>query len=559
MYEGKALWDGDVTKDMATKRLPSRKEILTYRELSASIYIAFQDTAARFPGKTAVVDDAGRSYTYQNLAGKIRDFSAWLALELGVHKGDHVILMLYNSIEFCTVFLALNRIGAVAVPMPTKYKKEEVCSLFQKSDAGFIICDAHFEAYFEAYRDQTKMCILPEKAEKYALEPFLADAEALEVRLAEQKVKEDDAALLMFTSGTTSQSKGVTIKNYQIMHAVVSYQRILRVTEKEKAILPVPIYLITGLVAIFGLMMYAGGTVYLNKFFDNKRVLEDIRKYGITFFHASPTVFTLILMERENYPELPTLRMLVCGSSNMPPEKIKMLHRWLPRSEFRTVYGLTETTSPGTIFPSDASVSPYIGSSGIPIPGLEYKIVNDEGKEVPVGRQGEILVRGTNITEGYYRGSAPFMKGGWLDTGDIGYFNSEGYLYISDRKKDMINRGGEKICSFDIENLLLGIEGIEDSAVVGIPHELYGEVPVALVKLSRKGTLTEIKIKGILKEKTAGYKIPERILFADKIPVTENMKTDKKKIRQMFINLLHKENLHEKTSICESAGSSGND
>lgn len=313
MYGGKELWDEEVTKDIVRRTLPSHKEILTYRELPASIYSAFQDTAARFPGKTAVVDDAGRSYTYQDLAGKVRDFSAWLILKFGVHRGDHVILMLYNSVEFCTAFLALNRIGAVTVPMPTKYKKEEVCSLFQKSDAGFIISDEHFEAYFEAYRDQTKICILPETGD-YALKTFWADAEAAEISGVDREVKEDDMALLMFTSGTTAQSKGVAVKNYHIMHAVVSYHRILGITEKEKAILPVPIYLITGMIAIFSLMMYAGGTVYLNKFFDNKRVLENIRKYGITFFHASPTVFTLILKERENYPELPTLRMLVCGS-----------------------------------------------------------------------------------------------------------------------------------------------------------------------------------------------------------------------------------------------------
>ena len=484
--------------------------------------------------KTAVVDDWGRKYSYKDLLDKVQRFSAWLVLDFGVCKGKHVALMLYNSIEFCTAFLALNRIGAVVVPLPTKFRKEEIHSLLDKSEVEFVISDENFSDYFLAFKEKAKICMIPDGTEEYALRDFQGDVDHKAVYEIENSVLETDMALLMFTSGTTSRSKGVTVRNYNIMHAVASYQNVLGITEDEKAIIPVPIYLITGLVAVFGLMMHVGGTIYLNRFFDSKRVLADIQKYGITFFHASPTVFTLILKEREGYPKLPTLRMLACGSSNMPPEKIRMLHDWLPHSEFRTIYGLTETTSPGTVFPTDAANSSYIGSSGLPIPGSEYKVVDEDGNEVADGVQGEILVRGTNITENYYKMESQAIQDGWLNTGDIGYFNTEGYLYIADRKKDMINRGGEKICSFDVENKLLEMEAIDDAAVVGIPDELYGEVPVAVIKQKNSGRLTEEQIKAFLKSQMAGYKVPEKILFVDTIPVTENMKTDKRKIRKMF-------------------------
>ena len=540
MYKGEDLWKKPEIQ-VVKKTLSNGKVITTYPDLPKNIYSSFRATAERHMEKVAVVDDEGRQYSYKKMMEMTDDFSSWLIHEFGVTRRKHVALMLYNSIEFCTTFLSLNRIGAVVVPLPTKFKMEEVHALVEKSDVEFIICDEKFEDYFEKYQQNLNICVVPDGKEKYGLETFTSTKDLSAIEELEEKATDVDLALMLFTSGTTSMSKGVTIRNYNIMHAVESYHKVLGITEEDKAIIPVPIYLVTGLVAVFGLMIHIGGTVCLNRFFDAKRVLEDINKYGITFFHASPTVFTLILKERKHYPELPMLRMFACGSCNMPPEKIKMLHEWLPKSEFRTIYGLTETTSPGTVFPTDASSSPYIGSSGIPIPGSAYKIVDEEGNEVKDGEQGEILVKGSNITENYYKSKRVALEDEWLHTGDIGWFNTEGYLYIADRKKDMINRGGEKICSYDVENKLLEMNGVEDAAVVGIPDELYGEVPAALIKLKKGTVIEEAEIKAFLKSQMASYKVPQKILFTEDIPLTENMKINKRKVRKMFSEQLEGE------------------
>ena len=540
MYKGEDLWKKPEIQ-VVKKTLSNGKVITTYPDLPKNIYSSFRATAERHMEKVAVVDDEGRQYSYKKMMEMTDDFSSWLIHEFGVTRRKHVALMLYNSIEFCTTFLSLNRIGAVVVPLPTKFKMEEVHALVEKSDVEFIICDEKFEDYFEKYQQNLNICVVPDGKEKYGLETFTSTKDLSAIEEIEEKATDVDLALMLFTSGTTSMSKGVTIRNYNIMHAVESYHKVLGLTEEDKAIIPVPIYLVTGLVAVFGLMIHIGGTVCLNRFFDAKRVLEDINKYGITFFHASPTVFTLILKERKHYPELPMLRMFACGSCNMPPEKIKMLHEWLPKSEFRTIYGLTETTSPGTVFPTDASSSPYIGSSGIPIPGSAYKIVDEEGNEVKDGEQGEILVKGSNITENYYKSKRVALEDEWLHTGDIGWFNTEGYLYIADRKKDMINRGGEKICSYDVENKLLEMNGVEDAAVVGIPDELYGEVPAALIKLKKGTVIEEAEIKAFLKSQMASYKVPQKILFTENIPLTENMKINKRKVRKMFSEQLEGE------------------
>ena len=540
MYKGEDLWKKPEIQ-VVKKTLSNGKVITTYPDLPKNIYSSFRATAERHMEKVAVVDDEGRQYSYKKMMEMTDDFSSWLIHEFGVTRRKHVALMLYNSIEFCTTFLSLNRIGAVVVPLPTKFKMEEVHALVEKSDVEFIICDEKFEDYFEKYQQNLNICVVPDGKEKYGLETFTSTKDLSAIEEIEEKATDVDLALMLFTSGTTSMSKGVTIRNYNIMHAVESYHKVLGITEEDKAIIPVPIYLVTGLVAVFGLMIHIGGTVCLNRFFDAKRVLEDINKYGITFFHASPTVFTLILKERKHYPELPMLRMFACGSCNMPPEKIKMLHEWLPKSEFRTIYGLTETTSPGTVFPTDASSSPYIGSSGIPIPGSAYKIVDEEGNEVKDGEQGEILVKGSNITENYYKSKRVALEDEWLHTGDIGWFNTEGYLYIADRKKDIINRGGEKICSYDVENKLLEMNGVEDAAVVGIPDELYGEVPAALIKLKKGTVIEEAEIKAFLKSQMASYKVPQKILFTENIPLTENMKINKRKVRKMFSEQLEGE------------------
>ena len=549
MYKGEDLWKKPEIQ-VVKKTLSNGKVITTYPDLPKNIYSSFRATAERHMEKVAVVDDEGRQYSYKKMMEMTDDFSSWLIHEFGVTRRKHVALMLYNSIEFCTTFLSLNRIGAVVVPLPTKFKMEEVHALVEKSDVEFIICDEKFEDYFEKYQQNLNICVVPDGKEKYGLETFTSTKDLSAIEEIEEKATDVDLALMLFTSGTTSMSKGVTIRNYNIMHAVESYHKVLGITEEDKAIIPVPIYLVTGLVAVFGLMIHIGGTVCLNRFFDAKRVLEDINKYGITFFHASPTVFTLILKERKHYPELPMLRMFACGSCNMPPEKIKMLHEWLPKSEFRTIYGLTETTSPGTVFPTDASSSPYIGSSGIPIPGSAYKIVDEEGNEVKDGEQGEILVKGSNITENYYKSKRVALEDEWLHTGDIGWFNTEGYLYIADRKKDMINRGGEKICSYDVENKLLEMNGVEDAAVVGIPDELYGEVPAALIKLKKGTVIEEAEIKAFLKSQMASYKVPQKILFTENIPLTENMKINKRKVRKMFSEQLEGElNFHMRMHV----------
>ena len=210
------------------------------------------------------------------------------------------------------------------------------------------------------------------------------------------------------------------------------------------------------------------------------------------------------------------MRMILCGSSYMPVEKLNELHGWMPDAEIRTVFGMTETASPGTLFPSDTPTGRYPSSAGIPIPGLELKILDDDGTV------GMVYIKGANVAEYYYKTDSPlYTEDGWLNTGDMGYVNDDAYVFFVDRRKDMINRGGEKIWCTDVEEELVSLKEIKDAAVVGIPDLKYGEV-------------AEGEIRSRLLEKMARFKVPERILFLKEIPRTQGLKTDKKYIRSLF-------------------------
>lgn len=531
MYNGNVFWSENITADMTEKEVSPNKTICTYSNVQDNLYMVLKKAAADKPDKVAIIDNYNHKYTYLDLLNKVDDFSSYLKCICDVKHQSHVALMLYNSIEFCVSFLAVCKLGAIAVPLPTKYTQQEVYSLVNKSDIEFIICDEYFFDWFVPYETKGISLIRSTNAElgygfSYTSSGFLP--------YVPTEGGYSDTAIIMFTSGTTSQSKGVIIKNYNIMHAIISYQRILGITSDDISIIPIPIYHITGLVALLGLFLYAQGSLYLLKYFDASRVLDCVEKNGITFIHASPTVFSMLLDISPNYPHLSSLKSFACGSSNMPKEKLTQIHSWLPHTVFHTVYGLTETTSPATIYPDDASTSLNIGSSGIPIPGTLFRITDVNGNELPSYKVGEIHIKGSVVLDSYYKTQTAALQDDWLDTGDLGYFTPDGYLYVVDRKKDMINRGGEKIWSFDVENALYTIEGIREAAVVGIPDSVYGEVAAAAVRFAPGVHMEEKEIQKKLWAKLAKYMIPVRILEVTNIPLTQNSKVDKKAIKKLF-------------------------
>lgn len=533
-YDGNSLWQPLLDLRME-QRTYCGLTYDTYAGLPKNLYEALKQTVQRNPGKICIVDDDGTEVTYQSFLEKVDLFASFLKEKSCIKPGNHVALMMFNSLEFCVSFLAIVKIGAVCLPLPSKFRQQEVRSLLEKADPSCVICDNRFSDWMDFIREKGIPVLLSGgEPGVYALESLLCGFEPEE---ADSPCLADpsEPAILMFTSGTTSLSKGVVLSNFNVMHAVATYQCTLNITPDDSTIIAVPIYHVTGMIALLGLFLYVGGTIYLHRIFQAARVLQCVRDNQITFLHAAPSVFSMLLREEANFPELPSLRAVACGSSNMPKEKILALYRWLPQMAFRTVYGLTETSSPATIFPCGAAESKHLGSSGLPVPGTTFRVMSEDGKELPPNEIGEIQIQGSVVLREYYNMKIPALsEDGWLSTGDLGYFTEDGYIFLVDRKKDMINRGGEKICSYDVENELYLLPGIEEAAVVGVPDDIYGEVAAAVIKCRPGVTMTQEEIQTALRDKMAKYKIPAKILFVPEIPITPNGKIDKKRIRTMF-------------------------
>lgn len=532
MYIGTELWKDIIPEKMVEKTLSNGRKIETFPDLPATMYAALENSEKRFPDKYALVDDLDRKFTYSQLKAEVDQFAACLKHRFGIRKGDHVAIMVFSTNEYVVAFLALIKIGAVAVILPTKFKEQEIHFLSERADLKCVICDQKYEAWFKEYREKGVLLISTFSGSKKFSFDILKMEESWPQETAEGNY--EDVAVMMFTSGTTSLSKGVMLTNYNFMHAAGAYRSIFRVTDQDVTVIPVPIYTISALSAVLGTFLLAGGTIYLQRIFHADQILSCVQDHQITYMHAAPTICSFLLNEREKFPVLPSLKRIVCGGSRMQKQKIEQLHDWLPACEFHNVYGMTETTSPGTIQPENAVEGSNIVSAGLPIPGLIYKVVDDDQNELPPGRAGEIMVSGACIMDGYYKLDTSLYQEGWLDTGDVGYFTDEGYCYLLDRKKDMINRGGEKLTSMDVEDQLYQIDGISEAVVVGIPDEVYGEVPAALVKLEKGAQWDEKGIQQYLRCRMAKYKIPTRIVFTNQIPLTPNGKEDKKAIRKLL-------------------------
>lgn len=528
MLVGNDLWDASVTAGMTEVDAHGRR-VSVFDDAPASLYSSLAATAERRPAATALVSDEGVSVTFAELRVLADQFAAVLAGR--VAPGDRVALLLDTTIEFAVALYAANRCGATVVPVPTKHKEPEIEALLQLAGARLLVAERRFEG-LGCLSGVPEVLWVEDPGGGYGLRSLpVATFPTHEPPHADP----DADCILAYTSGTTARSKGVLLTNRNVGHAIVAYARVLGLTEDDSSIVPVPIYHITGLVALLGLFVHLGGRLHLHRRFDADRVLATVRDERITFLHASPTVFALLLAASDRYPDLPHLRAFACGAAHMPVSRIRALHAWLPTMEFRTIYGLTETTSPGVVFPGDAATSVHCGASGRPIPGLRVSIRDERGGEVPTGERGEIWLHGTNLLRRYDGITPPTLTDdGWLDTGDVGYANADGYLFVVDRTKDMINRGGEKVWCIDVEEELRRLPGVADAAVVGVPHDMYGEEPAALVVPAAGASVEVDELTAHLRERLAKYQLPRHFLVRDAVPVTPNLKVDKRAIRELF-------------------------
>ncbi|MEF3098710.1 class I adenylate-forming enzyme family protein [Raoultella terrigena] len=493
-----------------------------------NLYQALRHSASRRPDALALAFEDQR-YRYRDFHQRVQQTMTQLDRVWSLRKGDRILLAWGNHPAFCEIFFAALGLGIEVIPFSTKLKQAESEELVGHIAPQAVLFDASLQDWLG--HTANARCVALTDWQALTLPEALPDLPV--------QVTRDDTAIMMFTSGTTGEPKGAIITHGNLLCAIDAYAQKLNLTEADSTILAVPIYHITGLSALLALFITLGASIWLQQRFNAPEVLNTLREQNITFLHGSPTVFILLCQAARARNALqpttwPSLRAIACGAGHLNEGLIGELKMLFPNTAIHPIYGLTETTSPATIFPVDVWDNEKRGSSGQAIPGLAIRILDDRQQSLPSRQIGHIWLKGDVVIREYWQRSErrPSCDAqGWFCTGDLGYLDEEGWLYIKDRSKDMINRGGEKIYSLELENIISTHQGVREVAVIPAPSPVYGEEPVAFIVPDAQYHLTSEEILAWLRVKVARFKLPARIIFTRTLPRTHNGKVSKRQLK----------------------------
>ena len=425
--------------------------------------------AERAPDAPAIRDEAVE-LTNAGLLAAVRQVAAVLG-DRGIGRGDVVAVLLPNRVDLILVLLAAWRIGAVVTPINPVLGPAEIS--YQLTDASAKVIVA------ETARDDLDVPTVTLGALHAAVSVTPSVVDGLDP---------DDLALLIYTSGTTGNPKGVMLTHRNLDAMTSSFIEWFELDERDHSLLVLPLFHANGIVLGSLSPLRAGGQVTIARRFTRDRFFADVERFRPTFFSAVPAIYALLNSAADEvHPDMSSVRFAVCGAAPMPAEAIQ---RFEKHFDVKMVegYGLSETTTASTINPLRGVRKP--GTVGLPLPGQRVAVVDDKGDPVPQGERGEVVIAGPVVMAGYLgrpEETARTIVDGWLHTGDIGRFDEDGYLQIVDRIKDMIIRGGENLYPKEIENAFYSHPDVHEAAVVGAPHDVFGEVPVAFVAL-REGS-----------------------------------------------------------------------
>ena len=507
-----------------------------YRNRPSSLVETFESSVERFPNQAALVHEAER-VTYAELNEKVNQAAYALKHVYGIQKGDTVALLLMNGIPFAISVYAILKIGAIAVPLNTKLKSTELLGMLKDANVKTVISNEEWWPQIEAIKDKLSIneffiTSANPPAGTVSFDSLFNDGFGQTVN---EDIFEQDPAFIMYTSGTTGKPKGALITHRNMIHTCLNYTYCYRLTNFDSTLIAVPVFHITGLAAQLMTFIYLGGKIVLMSKFQPNQFLSLLEKEKVSHVIASPTVYTMTLMERDykNY-NLSNWRVCAFGGAPMPVDTLIELKRWVPSLEFHNTYGLTETTSPATIMP-DEHQHRKIHSVGVPTPVTEVKVVDpDTRQELGTNEIGELMFKGPMVIEKYWnneKATEESIVNGWLATGDLALIDEEGFITIMDRIKDMINRGGEKIYSVEVEDALYSHPSILEAAIVGVPDKQYGEVVKACIVVKPNETLTEEEVKNWISKRLAKYKVPAYVEFLEQLPRNPNGKVMKNLLR----------------------------
>jgi|SRR5215211_3156634 len=494
--------------------------------MSENLATILTDTAARHGDRTAMkLDDAELSYSMldgasAHVAGLLRD--------RGLEPGDRVGVMLPNVPYFPVVYYGILRAGGVVVPMNVLLKGREVEYYLADPGAKLVFAWGDFAEAAEAGAQAAGSdCILVKPGE---FEQQVGEAEAV-TELADRAA--DDTAVILYTSGTTGKPKGAELTHANLArNCKLAGGSLAGLTHEDVALGALPLFHSFGQTCGMNACVALGATLTMLPRFDPDKALEVIERDKVTVFQGVPTMYNAMLhSDRKDDVDVSSLRLCMSGGSAMPEELMRKFEETFGCMILEG-YGLSETSPVASFNHPDRQRKP--GSIGTPIEGVEMKVVDDDGNEVPTGEVGEIVIRGHNIMKGYWdRPDATeeaIGDGGWLRSGDMARVDEEGYFFIVDRKKELIIRGGYNVYPREVEEVLYEHPAVQEAAVIGIEDEKLGEEVGAAVALKGGEEVSADEIRDYVKERVAGYKYPRKVWFVDELPKGPTQKVLKREI-----------------------------
>ena len=465
-----------------------------------------------------------------------------LLISRGIKKGDKVAILLMNCLEWLPIYFGILKAGALAVPLNFRYAADEIKYCVELAEVDVLVFGPEFTGRVEEIVDEIdeKRILFyvggdcPTFAEDY--DKLAANCPSYSPDI---KLTDDDYAAIFFSSGTTGFPKAILHKHRSLMHAAKVEQKHHGQTKDDVFLCIPPLYHTGAKMHWLGSFL-VGGKAVLLKGVTPKTILETVSNEQCTIvWLLVPWAQDILLaiekgdVKLEDY-KLDQWRLMHIGAQPVPQSLIKKWKTIFPHHQYDTNYGLSESIGPGAVHLGVENID-HVGAIGVPGYGWEVKIVDENGIEVKQGDVGELILKGPGVMECYYndpKATAETLKDGWLYTGDMAEQDREGFIYLVDRKKDVIISGGENIYPVQIENFLSKHPDIKDVAVIGIADTRLGEISAAIIELKPGATTTEEDINNFCKE-LPRYKRPRKIIFAD-VPRNPTGKIEKPKLRHMY-------------------------
>jgi long-chain acyl-CoA synthetase len=476
----------------------------------------------------------GRRWTYAELDAQAARIATGLR-QRGVGAGDRVALFMGNRAEFVSVLFALQRLGAIAVPIGVREARAGLAYMLNQCTAKGIVFDAELAERVPSETEVPSLA-LPIVVGAAPGATALADIAASSGTAPEPAaVSEHATAVILYTSGTTGKPKGAMLTHFNLAHSVLHYQACMQLRPGDRSALAVPASHVTGLVAIILAMVNVGGTVAIVPAFKAPDFVELLQRERVTHTLMVPAMYTLCLMTPGfAQRDLAHWRIGGYGGAPMPVATIDALAAAVPKLVLLNAYGATETTSPATMMPTGLTRE-HADSVGVVLPCAHIVVMDDSGVEVAPGETGELWIGGPMVVPGYWdnpAATASSFTAGYWHSGDLGAIDAQGFVRIFDRKKDMLNRGGFKVYSVEVENALMALPRVVEAAVIGRPCPVLGERVHAFL-YAPDATHDDAAVRRHCAALLADYKVPETITWADApLPRNANGKVMKRVLRE---------------------------